>query len=140
MEKFLLGVYTMVPPAEVTNRNAADTGLDAAPDPPLTDAEFERVVAGAKQALLGVLRDRAAVKRVTARSLRDPKGDALKLTAPQKRELALLLKEPQPTYGKARTRVQNNLHGHGLVVFVESLPSRCELTAAGRAVAEGLRG
>lgn len=62
MERFLLGIYTMVPPAEVTNRHAADTGLDAPPDPPLTDAEFERVLFGAKQALLAVLRERNAAE------------------------------------------------------------------------------
>lgn len=76
MEKFLIGVYTMVPPADVTNRHAADTGLDAAPNPPLTEEEFERVLFAAKQGLLGVLRDRANATRVAERcaSSRKPRG------------------------------------------------------------------
>jgi len=76
MEKFLIGLYTVVPPADVTNRHAADTGLDTAPNPPLTEEEFERVLFAAKQGLLGVMRDRAKATRVAERRAteRRPKG------------------------------------------------------------------
>lgn len=141
MERFLLGIYTMVPPAVVTNRHAADTGLDAPPDPPLTDAEFERVLFGAKSALLGVLRQRAEERREAERATREAKGG--KFTEPQTRELLALLQEgPQKTYGKATTRVQNILKSRGLVRFTALITAphtdRCELTPEGREVATRL--
>jgi len=68
MEKFLLGIYTMVQPADVRNRLAADSGLDAPPDPPLTDAEMERIVFAAKQELLRIMRARAVVARKERRN------------------------------------------------------------------------
>jgi hypothetical protein len=52
MEKFLIGLYTSAPPAEVTNRAPADTGLEAAPNPPLAEAEFERILFATKRELL----------------------------------------------------------------------------------------
>ena len=68
LEQFCLGLYTLVPPDRVTHRLTADTGLDAPPDPPLTDAEMERVVFAAKRELLRVLRDRHRAARGGPRS------------------------------------------------------------------------
>jgi len=89
MERFLIGVYTVVPPAEVTNRHAADTGLDAAPDPPLTEAEFERVVSGAKQALLAVMRDRAKAEAAEERRAREARRPAPRGALSDRAELML---------------------------------------------------
>ncbi len=68
----------------------------------------------------------------------------MKLTDPQLDELKRLAQGQQPTYGRARARVQNSLHGKGLArFFVDGKPlmvsghgswaDTCEITQAGRA-------
>jgi len=65
------------------------------------------------------------------------------LTKQQLRELRLLAKGPQPTFGRWRARVQNTLHSKGLVRFLENgkisaaagvskFADSCEITDAGR--------
>lgn len=43
-----------------------------------------------------------------------------KLTEPQRRELGRLAKEPQPTFGAGRARVQNNLRALGLAEYLNA--------------------
>jgi hypothetical protein len=67
-------------------------------------------------------------------------SDERRLTKPQRDELAALAKNPQQTFGKARTAVQNRLVGMGLAVFTsQGTTELCEITPAGRtAVVTGL--
>lgn len=55
------------------------------------------------------------------------------LTRPQWENLRAMLVEPQPTFGKARTAVQNRLVVMGLAAFSEDR-WKCLITDAGRAV------
>lgn len=59
----------------------------------------------------------------------------MKLTPAQLRELQLLAKAPQRTFGSARTRVQNTLVEKGLAKY-ETIygDDVCEITAAGYAL------
>lgn len=64
-----------------------------------------------------------------------PKGDECDLlTKPQQDELARLAREPQPTYGSARTRVQNTLVRMGLARYAAD-GDRCVITPEGTAAA-----
>ena len=58
------------------------------------------------------------------------------LTAPQMDELRRLAREPQHTFGRARTRVQNSLVGKGLARY-EDDGTLCLITDAGRLAATG---
>lgn len=55
------------------------------------------------------------------------------LTSAQVVELRRLKKEAQPTFGKSRVRVQNNLERMGLAAYIRS-GSHCVITDAGLAV------
>lgn len=63
-----------------------------------------------------------------------------RLTPGQERELLLMHKEPQLTYGRGRTRVQNALVRLGLAEYFSvreggSWADKCQLTQAGRDLA-----
>jgi hypothetical protein len=66
----------------------------------------------------------------------------MKLTKSQIEELRDLAKEPRPTFGKARARVQRNLFSMGYVIFTteDGTPDawvegavQCRITDEGRA-------
>jgi hypothetical protein len=57
---------------------------------------------------------------------------AVKLTKDQLAELKRLAHEQQPSYGKGRVRVHNNLRRHGLVTIYHSDGFVCQITPAGR--------
>lgn len=63
--RFCIGIYTAVPPMEVTKRLTVDTGFDA-PDPPLTAEEVASIAHAAKLALGRVLQRRAAARLTPA--------------------------------------------------------------------------
>lgn len=80
---------------------------------------------------------------------RDAAATAAELTKPQLEELERLSRAPQPCYGKARARVQNNLYVAGCARFLDpsgnvvglcdnfgipELHYRCEITDFGREV------
>ena len=58
---------------------------------------------------------------------------AVKLTRDQLAELKLLACAPQPSYGKGRVRVHNNLRRHGLASIDHSDGFVCRITPAGHA-------
>lgn len=55
-----------------------------------------------------------------------------KLTKTQHEELKRLAKEPQPSYGKGRVRVHNNLRRLGLAIIYHDNGFECRITAAGQ--------
>lgn len=57
---------------------------------------------------------------------------SIKLTKAQLDELKRLANEPQPSYGKGRVRVHNNLRRHGLAETHYSDGFKCSITQAGR--------
>jgi len=72
----------------------------------------------------------------------------MRLTKPQLEELRRLAREPQPTYGSSRVRVQNNLVAKDLAAYIDEngkpntyerswVPDRCVITTKGRAVLHG---
>jgi hypothetical protein len=137
MEKFCIGLYTLVPPMEVLNRVTVDTGFEA-PDPPLTEAEVECLARAAKLEFGRILKRRLEAKRATERSALQGEGKK-DFTEPQVRELLLLFEGPQPTYGKGRARVQNQLVSWDLAFFSsDSLEDLCVITEAGIAAAKAL--
>jgi len=141
MERFCIGFYTLVPPMARTDAVIADTGHDP-PDPPLSLDEWETIARAAKTEFLRVMRRRAEASREAERGRREAKEG--KFTKPQAEELLTILREgPQPTYGSARTRVQNILKSRGLTRFTAlqraSHADRCDLTPEGREVATRLR-
>jgi len=56
----------------------------------------------------------------------------VKLTKAQLDELKRLAREQQPSYGKGRVRVHNNLRRHGLAEIHLSDGFKCSITLAGR--------
>jgi len=56
----------------------------------------------------------------------------MKLTKAQLVELKRLAREPQPSYGKGRVRVHNNLRRLGLALIDHSDGFVCRITQAGR--------
>lgn len=58
---------------------------------------------------------------------------AVKLTKAQLAELKRLATGPQPSYGKGRVRVHNNLRRHGFARIDHSDSFVCTITQEGRA-------
>jgi hypothetical protein len=56
----------------------------------------------------------------------------IRLTRDQLAELVRLAREQQPSYGKGRVRVHNNLRRHGLATIDHSDGFVCRITQAGR--------
>ena len=69
---------------------------------------------------------------VVAPTIEDLRRAGIRLTRDQLAELKRLATAPQPSYGKGRVRVHNNLRRHGLATIDHSDGFVCRITQAGR--------
>lgn len=65
--------------------------------------------------------------------------DKIKLTKAQLAELKRLAHAPQPSFGKGRVRVHNNLRRHGLAVIEHYDGFVCAITQKGRDFLKALK-